>query len=77
MSREQSLVQRARKAFQTGKSKPLEYRLHQLRCLHRFITERHRDIADALKKDLCKVMVVLTTGHTRLFCKCLKDSQLL
>jgi ribosomal protein S18 len=55
MSREQSLVQRARKAFQTGKSKPLEYRLHQLRCLHRFITERRRDIADALKKDLCKV----------------------
>ncbi|CAL8336699.1 unnamed protein product [Boreogadus saida] len=54
MSREQSLVQRARKAFQTGKSKPLEYRLHQLRCLHRFITERRRDIADALKKDLCK-----------------------
>lgn len=55
MSREQALVQRARKAFQTGQTKPLEYRLHQLRSLHRLISERRRDIADAVKKDLCKV----------------------
>ncbi|CAL8350023.1 unnamed protein product [Lota lota] len=54
MSREQLLVQRARKAFQTGKSKPLEYRVHQLRSLHRFVTERRQDIADAVKKDLYK-----------------------
>lgn len=55
MSREQLAVQRARKSFQTGKSKPLEYRIHQLKSLLRFITERRRDIADAVKKDLGKV----------------------
>ncbi|XP_010767999.1 fatty aldehyde dehydrogenase-like, partial [Notothenia coriiceps] len=54
MSREQLAVQRARKSFQTGKSKPLEYRIHQLKSLLRFITERRRDIADAVKKDLGK-----------------------
>ncbi|KAG7254741.1 hypothetical protein CRUP_033263 [Coryphaenoides rupestris] len=54
MSREQSLVQRARKAFQTGKSKPLEYRRHQLRSLQRLLTERRKDIAEAVRKDLCK-----------------------
>ncbi|KAJ4935508.1 hypothetical protein JOQ06_017040 [Pogonophryne albipinna] len=54
MSREQLTVQRARKSFQTGKSKPLEYRIHQLKSLLRFITERRRDIADAVKKDLGK-----------------------
>lgn len=55
MSREQLIVQRARKAFQTGRSKPLEYRLHQLKSLLRFLTERRGDIADAVKRDLGKV----------------------
>lgn len=55
MSREQTAVQRARKSFQTGKTKPLEFRVHQLRCLLRFITERRSDIAAAVKKDLGKV----------------------
>ncbi|KAM3849632.1 aldehyde dehydrogenase family 3 member A2-like [Diretmus argenteus] len=54
MSREQLAVQRARKSFQTGKSKPLQYRIHQLKCLQRFLTERQKDIADAVKKDLYK-----------------------
>lgn len=54
MSREQLIVQRARKSFQTGQTKPLEYRIHQLKSLLRFITERRRDIADALKRDLGK-----------------------
>lgn len=48
-------VQRARKSFQTGKTKPLEYRIHQLKSLLRFISERRGDIADAVKKDLGKV----------------------
>ncbi|XP_071778256.1 aldehyde dehydrogenase family 3 member A2-like [Centroberyx gerrardi] len=54
MSREQLVVQRARKSFQTGKTKPLEYRIHQLKSLHRFVSERRKDIADAVKKDLHK-----------------------
>uniref|UniRef100_A0A4W6CHX4 Aldehyde dehydrogenase n=1 Tax=Lates calcarifer TaxID=8187 RepID=A0A4W6CHX4_LATCA len=54
MSREQLAVQRARKSFQTGNTKPLEYRIHQLNSLLRFITERRRDIADAVKRDLGK-----------------------
>uniref|UniRef100_UPI0037E9AC33 aldehyde dehydrogenase family 3 member A2-like n=1 Tax=Semicossyphus pulcher TaxID=241346 RepID=UPI0037E9AC33 len=54
MSREQLVVQRARKSFQTGKTKPLEYRVHQLKSLLRFISERRGDIADAVKRDLGK-----------------------
>jgi len=55
MSREQLVVQQARKAFLTGVSKPLEYRIKQLKNLHRFITEKATDITDALRKDLYKV----------------------
>lgn len=54
MSRDQVVVERARRAFQTGKSKPLEYRLHQLKCLLRFISEKRTEIAEAVKKDLYK-----------------------
>ncbi|XP_029922934.1 aldehyde dehydrogenase family 3 member A2a [Myripristis murdjan] len=54
MSREQLVVQRAKKAFQTGKTKPLEYRIHQLKSLYRFVSERRKDIADAVKRDLNK-----------------------
>lgn len=55
MSMEQLAVQQARKAFLTGRSKPLEYRIQQLKNLSRFITEREKDITDALRKDLYKV----------------------
>ncbi|XP_062867637.1 aldehyde dehydrogenase family 3 member A2b [Trichomycterus rosablanca] len=54
MSREQKAVERARKAFCTGRSKPLEYRIGQLKNLQRFVVERQKEIADALKKDLNK-----------------------
>ncbi|XP_056613295.1 aldehyde dehydrogenase family 3 member A2a [Triplophysa dalaica] len=54
MSMEQLAVQHARKAFLTGRSKPLEYRIQQLKNLSRFITEREKDITDALRKDLYK-----------------------
>lgn len=54
MSREQLVVQQARKSFQTGKSKPLQYRILQLKSLLRFISERRRNIADAVKRDLGK-----------------------
>lgn len=55
MSREDLAVLRARRTFQTGKTKPLEFRLQQLKNLLRFITERKKDIAAAVKKDLGKV----------------------
>ncbi|XP_074535391.1 aldehyde dehydrogenase family 3 member A2-like [Halichoeres trimaculatus] len=54
MSREELVVQRARKSFQTGKTKPLEFRIHQLKSLKRLITERRGDIAESVKKDLGK-----------------------
>ncbi|KAI5096846.1 fatty aldehyde dehydrogenase, partial [Silurus meridionalis] len=51
---EQKAVERARKAFQTGRTKPLEYRITQLKNLQRLFVERQKEIADALKKDLNK-----------------------
>lgn len=55
MSREQLAVQQAKKVFLTGRSKPLDYRIQQLKNLSRFITEKEKDITDALRKDLYKV----------------------
>ncbi|XP_076832572.1 aldehyde dehydrogenase family 3 member A2a [Brachyhypopomus gauderio] len=56
MSQEQlpQVVLRARKAFQTGRSKTPAYRIQQLKNLQRFITEKQKDITHALKKDLHK-----------------------
>uniref|UniRef100_A0A3P8TKT9 Aldehyde dehydrogenase n=1 Tax=Amphiprion percula TaxID=161767 RepID=A0A3P8TKT9_AMPPE len=54
MSREQQAVARARKAFETGRSKPLEYRICQLKNLQRLFAERQKEIVDAIKKDLNK-----------------------
>ncbi|KAJ8266733.1 hypothetical protein GJAV_G00134080 [Gymnothorax javanicus] len=54
MSREQLAVERARKAFLTGRSKQLDYRVTQLKSLQRFFVERNKEICDALKKDLNK-----------------------
>ncbi|KAG9340489.1 hypothetical protein JZ751_021308 [Albula glossodonta] len=54
MSAEQQVVERARRAFQSGRSRPLEYRLQQLKRLQCFIRERQTDITTALKQDLNK-----------------------
>ncbi|XP_022062284.1 aldehyde dehydrogenase family 3 member A2b [Acanthochromis polyacanthus] len=54
MSREQQAVARARKAFETGRSKSLEYRICQLKNLQQLFVERQKEIADAIKKDLNK-----------------------
>ncbi|KAK7925780.1 hypothetical protein WMY93_008090 [Mugilogobius chulae] len=54
MSREQQAVARARKAFETGRSKCLDYRILQLESLKRLFTEKQKEIADAMKKDLNK-----------------------
>lgn len=55
MSKQQLAVERARRAFRTGRSKPLEYRIQQLKNLERLFVERKKEIAGALKKDLNKV----------------------
>uniref|UniRef100_A0A6Q2XXH3 Aldehyde dehydrogenase n=1 Tax=Esox lucius TaxID=8010 RepID=A0A6Q2XXH3_ESOLU len=47
-------VEGARKAFLTGRSKPLEHRIGQLRNLQRLLVERKEEIAEAIKKDLYK-----------------------
>ncbi|KAJ7995101.1 hypothetical protein DPEC_G00241080 [Dallia pectoralis] len=46
------VVQHAREAFVTGRSRPLEFRLLQLKSLLRMITDRQGEIATALKQDI-------------------------
>ncbi|XP_051966376.1 aldehyde dehydrogenase family 3 member A2 [Xyrauchen texanus] len=53
---EMQVVDGAREAFQSGRSRPLEYRKQQLRALHRLITEHQADIAQALKQDINRSM---------------------
>ncbi|KAL4608406.1 hypothetical protein GN956_G24652 [Arapaima gigas] len=54
MSRQQVAVERARRAFLTGRTRPLDYRIRQLKSLQRCLEERQADIVTALKKDLHK-----------------------
>lgn len=55
------MVARARKAFETGRSKSIEYRISQLKNLQRLFTERQKEIAAAIKKDLNKVSYKIPT----------------
>ncbi|KAL4647178.1 fatty aldehyde dehydrogenase-like [Arapaima gigas] len=54
MTREQQAVEQARRAFLTGRSRPLDYRIRQLKSLRCFIAEKKADITAALQKDLGK-----------------------
>ncbi|XP_048836813.1 aldehyde dehydrogenase family 3 member A2-like [Brienomyrus brachyistius] len=54
MSREQQVAERTRRAFLTGRTRPLKYRVSQLKALRCFIVEQQKDIAEALQKDLGK-----------------------
>ncbi|XP_007526234.3 aldehyde dehydrogenase, dimeric NADP-preferring [Erinaceus europaeus] len=54
MSKISETVQRARTAFNSGKTRPLQFRVQQLEALRRLITEREKDIAAALCADLHK-----------------------
>ncbi|KAK7882216.1 hypothetical protein WMY93_028390 [Mugilogobius chulae] len=51
-SLERQAACRARQAFLSGRTRPLEFRLQQLHALLKMITERETDIATALKQDL-------------------------
>ncbi|XP_063312670.1 aldehyde dehydrogenase family 3 member A2 isoform X1 [Pelobates fuscus] len=48
------IVERARKAFATGKTRSLDFRVQQLQALKRMFTEKEEDIKKALKADLNK-----------------------
>lgn len=52
---ERQTVTRAREAFLSGRTRPLEFRLQQLNALQKMITERETEIATALKQDINRV----------------------
>lgn len=52
---ERQAVQRAREAFLSGRTRPLEFRLQQLYALQRMITERETEICTAVKQDINRV----------------------
>lgn len=52
---EKQVVDGLREVFQSGRSRPLQYRKQQLGALHRLITEHQEDIEQALKQDLNRV----------------------
>ncbi|XP_066551283.1 aldehyde dehydrogenase family 3 member A2 isoform X2 [Amia ocellicauda] len=54
MPMEKQAVDRARAAFLSGRSRPLGFRVQQLKALGRMVTEREAEIAAALKHDLNK-----------------------
>uniref|UniRef100_A0A3Q0RFI9 Aldehyde dehydrogenase n=1 Tax=Amphilophus citrinellus TaxID=61819 RepID=A0A3Q0RFI9_AMPCI len=49
---ERQAVQRAKEAFLSGRTRPLEFRLQQLHALQVMITEKATEIATALKQDI-------------------------
>uniref|UniRef100_A0A8C5T354 Aldehyde dehydrogenase family 3 member A2 n=1 Tax=Malurus cyaneus samueli TaxID=2593467 RepID=A0A8C5T354_9PASS len=54
MERMQQIVSRARAAFKSGRSRPLEFRIQQLKALERMVQEKEKEILAALKADLNK-----------------------
>ncbi|XP_036622506.1 aldehyde dehydrogenase family 3 member A2 isoform X1 [Trichosurus vulpecula] len=50
----EQLVLRVRTAFQTGRSRPLSFRLQQLQALQRMVQECQKEIVGALAEDLHK-----------------------
>lgn len=50
-------VQRLRKAFRSGRTRPLRFRLQQLEALRRMVQEREKEILAAIAADLSKVSV--------------------
>lgn len=55
MSKFSEVVQRARAAFNSGKTRPLQFRIQQLEALRRMIKDHEKDIVGALTADLHKV----------------------
>lgn len=55
MNKISEVVQRARAAFNSGRTRPLQFRIQQLEALRRMIKEREKDIVGALAADLHRV----------------------
>lgn len=55
MSKIGDVVNRAREAFNSGRTRPLQFRIQQLEALQRMITEHLPEITTALASDLHKV----------------------
>jgi acyl-CoA reductase-like NAD-dependent aldehyde dehydrogenase len=51
------LVQNLRTSFDSGKTKPIAYRIRQLRRLHELLSKEGELIIEALRKDLGKVFM--------------------
>ncbi|XP_068601234.1 aldehyde dehydrogenase, dimeric NADP-preferring-like [Brachionichthys hirsutus] len=49
---EGQVLQGAKEAFLSGRTRPIEFRLQQLRALQRLITEKETEISTALKQDI-------------------------
>ncbi|XP_062479469.1 aldehyde dehydrogenase family 3 member A2 isoform X3 [Pezoporus occidentalis] len=54
MERMQQVVGRARAAFNSGRSRALEFRMQQLKALKRMVQEKEKDILAAIRADLHK-----------------------
>lgn len=52
---ERQALQRAREAFLSGRTRPVEFRLQQLHGLQKMITDRETEISTALKQDINRV----------------------
>lgn len=56
MSKISDVVKRARAAFNSGLTRPLQFRIQQLEALARMTQEHQQDITEALAADLHKVL---------------------
>ncbi|XP_038615063.1 aldehyde dehydrogenase family 3 member A2 isoform X2 [Tachyglossus aculeatus] len=50
----EKIVQRARDAFASGRSRPLKFRIQQLKALQQMIKEKEKEILGAISRDLNK-----------------------
>lgn len=57
MNKFSEVVKQARAAFNSGRTRPLQFRIQQMEALRRMIKERGPDITRALAADLHKVLL--------------------
>lgn len=70
---ERQAVQRAKEAFLSGRTRPVEFRLQQLHALQKMITEKETEISTALKQDINRVSGNTTHYNTVLYLTCCGD----
>lgn len=62
---EKQALRRAREAFLSGRTRPIEFRLQQLHELQRMISEKEGEICAALKQDINRVSGSSAWGFLR------------